>query len=83
MHLTSQSLRLKIIPRSILVLAFRITTFVTHITCQYLIHAATLLYCSWTVWQIQMDVAGATFMAAGSSAPEFFAAVIGKYHKQE
>ena len=27
---------------------------------------------------LQEDVAGATFMAAGSSAPEFFTSVIGK-----
>lgn len=28
---------------------------------------------------LQEDVAGATFMAAGSSAPEFFTSVIGVY----
>lgn len=28
---------------------------------------------------LQSDVAGATFMALGSSAPELFASVIGKY----
>ncbi|CAK0866594.1 unnamed protein product [Prorocentrum cordatum] len=30
-----------------------------------------------TEWQIKPDVAGATFMAAGGSAPEFFTALIG------
>jgi sodium/potassium/calcium exchanger 2 len=28
-------------------------------------------------WQVQPDVAGATFMAAGGSAPEFFTSIIG------
>ena len=30
---------------------------------------------------LQSDVAGATFMALGSSAPELFASVIGKYSR--
>ena len=33
--------------------------------------------CFTTACRISPDVAGATFMAAGSSAPEFFAAVVG------
>ena len=28
-------------------------------------------------WQITEDVAGATFMAAGGSAPEFFTSLVG------
>ena len=32
---------------------------------------------------LQSDVAGATFMALGSSAPELFASVIGKYLKRD
>ena len=36
------------------------------------------LYFVFTELEIRPDVAGATFMAIGSSAPEFFTAVIGK-----
>ena len=32
--------------------------------------------------QLSEDVAGATFMAAGSSAPELFTSVIGKFTDQ-
>ena len=31
--------------------------------------------------KLQSDVAGATFMAFGSSAPELFASIIGKFFK--
>ena len=31
---------------------------------------------------LQEDVAGATFMAAGSSAPELFTSIIGLYNKR-
>jgi sodium/potassium/calcium exchanger 2 len=37
------------------------------------------LTCMCSAWNIQEDVAGATFMAAGGSAPEFFTSIMGVF----
>ena len=42
-------------------------------------YSVKLLCDMFSALKIQPDVAGATFMAAGSSAPELFTAIIGKF----
>ena len=37
------------------------------------------MICFFLVLGLQSDVAGATFMAAGSSAPELFTSIIGEF----
>lgn len=56
----------------------------THIMSHYLISAMLIILfhsfyvCLFQRLHLSEDVAGATFMAAGSSAPELFTSVIGK-----